>query len=278
MDLNKQFKDLDDTIDKLEKESPSVNVPPPENIPTEEVLPNNLVTPVIGENSIEKLDDFKESNQILAELEKGIALAQTDEPGAEALSEPVNSTNSVNLYILPIALTLLALLLAGTLLYFFAMSKPTDTVKAITNEGQVLVPTSTSEIVFKEEPTIVVATPTEATSTPVFFENGTTTIVNVRFSYDKVNYDNTPRGIFLNEKQIWDGDYKDFKISPSNRGYANDHFFGIDRYTVSLIGSCIYTVDTATILVSNMVEGDKVFTGKVEKVIDSSTPRVVCEK
>jgi hypothetical protein len=122
------------------------------------------------------------------------------------------------------------------------------------------------------------------------FENGTTTNVRVRFSYDKFNYDNYPRGIYMLSEQIFgeEGDYEDYKILPTSRPNANDMFFGIDRYMVSLLGACQYVVDDATILVSDMrdSEGDQVysaikdkyFRGKVEKIVESSKPHIVCGK
>jgi hypothetical protein len=110
------------------------------------------------------------------------------------------------------------------------------------------------------------------------FENGTTTILHVRFSYDKFNYDNYPRGIYLLEDQIFDGDYKDFKLAPTNRAFANDHFFGVDRYTVSLIGVCSYVVDDAKILVKDVNAKEKYFTGNVVKIVEASKARVDCTR
>jgi hypothetical protein len=125
---------------------------------------------------------------------------------------------------------------------------------------------------------------------PVGFENGTTTVVKVRFAYDKINYDTSSRGIYLLSEQIFgeEGQYEDFKLLMSNRPFANDMFFGIDRYMVSLMGACSYVVDEADILVSNMNDSggdavyndikDRYFRGKMEKVIYSSKPHIVCGK
>jgi hypothetical protein len=200
-------------------------------------------------------------------------------------------------FIIPICLTLFAIIFAGLFLYFFSKSRVETTAQAIVNQGvpeQVYYPPTPTPVVVKEEPltcdspkilndtkdACIDPTPAaEPTPVKAQFENGTTTEVQVRFSYDKFNYDNSPRGIYLLGDQSFDGDFTDFKLAPTNRAFANDYFFGIDRYKVSLIGSCSYAVDNATILVENMNEvNDKYFTGKVVKVIDSGKPRIDCSK
>jgi hypothetical protein len=127
----------------------------------------------------------------------------------------------------------------------------------------------------KDECVAVVPEPEPEPAKPGF-ENGKTVEMNVRFSYDKFSYDNSPRGIFVLKDQTFEGKYEGFKVSPSNRAYANDYFFGIDRYTVSLIGSCVFVVDNAKVEIENAQLKDKYFTGKVTKVIEASKPRVDC--
>lgn len=209
-------------------------------------------------------------------------------------------------FILPICLTLFALLFAAIFMYFFSQSRVEKSAQAIVNSQ-----TTPEVIIVKEEkPKVqeVVVVPEkvvpecdpetqilneelnecedlpppepEPEPEPIGFENGTTTIVKVRFSFDKFNYDNPPRGIYTTGEQIFAGEYEGYKINASNRPYTNDMFFGIDRYMVSLIGVCRYVVDEADILISNMreVEGQKQFTGSVEKVIGNSKPHIVCDK
>ncbi len=201
-------------------------------------------------------------------------------------------------FILPIALTFFAIIFAAMFLYFFSKSRVENTAQAIVNAGvpeQVYYPPTPVPVIIKEEPLTcelpqilnedasACITP-EPEPEPVIvkpeFENGTTTEVDVSFSYDKYNYDNYPRGIYLLEGQVFSGDFENYKINANNRAFANDYFFGVDRNTVSLIGSCSYVVDDAKILVKNMNlnESKKHFTGEVVKVIEASKPRIDCAK
>ncbi len=214
-------------------------------------------------------------------------------------------------FILPIFLTIFALLFAVIFMYFFSKGKVERSAQAIVNNQA-----QPEVIIIKEEkPKEVVVVPEKVVpecdeETQILneeknecedlppppppaksgFENGTTTVVKVRFSYDKLNYDTYPRGIYMLSEQIFgeEGEYEDYKILSPNRPAANDLFFGIDRYMVSLLGACQYVVDEADILVSDMhdSEGDQVysaikdkyFRGKVEKIIESSKPHIVCGK
>lgn len=215
-------------------------------------------------------------------------------------------------FIVPIFLTIFALLFAVIFMYFFSRGKVERSAQAIVNNQA-----QPEVIIIKEEkPKEVVVVPekvipecdsetqilneelNECEDLPepepepvvVGFENGTTTVVKVRFSYDKFNYDGYPRGIYLVSQQIFgeEGQYEDFKLLPISRPDANDMFFGIDRYMVSLLGACQYVVDEADILVSDMNDSqgdqvyssikDKYFRGKVEKILESSKPHIVCGK
>jgi hypothetical protein len=215
-------------------------------------------------------------------------------------------------FILPIFLTIFALIFAAIFMYFFSKSRVEKSAQAIVNnqsQPEVIVVKETKpevkEVVVIPEKTVpecdqatqyldeeknecVDLPPKEEKPVKPVFENGTTTIVKVRFAYDKYNYDNYPRGIYLLADQIFEGEYEDYKIIPTSRPYANDMFFGIDRYMVSLIGACQYVVDEADILVANMQDStndqvysaikDKYFRGNVVKILESSKPHVVCGK
>ena len=263
MDLDKQFKDLnlDEKVEVAKEATEKV---------VEKVAEKN--------EALEKVDDFSESDKILADLQSRLSNIDNDED-TEVVPVVVTETffDKFKSFLIPILLTVFALILTLALLYFFSKNRVKESDNSITNTGPV------EEVIYPKKEVIVVTEPEPelepevvATTTPVLFEEGTTTIVNVRFSYDKINYDTYPRGIYLNEQQIFEGDYMDYKLSASNRPYANDFFFGRDRYMVSLIGDCSYVVDEANILVGNMKEGNKLFTGKVLKIIDSSKPHIVC--
>lgn len=314
MDLQNEFKDLN--LDaNLDKDL---------NISDKDAAKN------LSANLPENTSDFSEGDQIIKDLEKRLAeiknaeveshhttvegadhAEESSEEGLETENEEDEDREPTLLeklqpFILPICLTLFAVIFAALFLYFFSQSKINNAVQAITNTGaveQTFVPPPPVPVVVIQEPLTCVAPQflneakdacldPEPVATPVpekiGFENGTTTVVNVRFSYDKFNYDNYPRGIYLNKDQIFDGDYEDFKILPTNRAFANDFFFGVDRYTVSLIGSCQFTIDDAQILVSNMRDSsddqvysainDRYFRGKVVKVLSASKPYVSCQK
>ncbi len=250
------------------------------------------------------------SHEIVKDLESRLAKIKqdenskvvVDENGNEVIYEEVEQEQTflekIQPFILPIALTIFAIIFAGMFLYFFSKSRVESTAQAIINQGvpePVINEPVPIPVVIKEEPLKctepqILNEAKDACIDPepepqpepepvkAEFENGTTTEVNVQFSYDKFNYDNSPRGIYLLTDQIFNGDYKNFKISPNNRSYTNDYFFGIDRYTVSLIGSCSYVVDNAKILVEDMRLEDKKFTGKVAKIIESGKPRIDCGK
>lgn len=216
-------------------------------------------------------------------------------------------------FILPIFLTIFALLFAVIFMYFFSKGKVERSAQAIVNnqaQAEVIVVKEEKpkvEIVVEPEVVVPKCDPVtqilneevnecedlpEPEPEPVVasFENGTTTVVKVRFSYDKINYDNFPRGIYMLSEQIFgeEGQYEDFKLLMTNRPFANDMFFGVDRYMVSLMGACQYVVDEADILVSNMNDSqgdqvysaikDKYFRGKMERVINASKPHIVCGK
>lgn len=264
-------KNLEKQLNDLKEMTRDFSQASKDTLPTEKV------------ETIEKIDDFAEGDQILKDIQERFTHYNPDE---DLNAFPVDNTffGRLKPFLFPIFITLFALVLTILLLYFFSKSRNENALKAITNNGGLEVVEAPSDIVIVEEPEPEVATPTPeivepvATPTPIVFENGTTTEVNVNFSYDKFNYDNFPRGIYLNRTQKFEGDYEGYKINASNRSFANDFFFGRDRYMVSLIEECNYVVDEATILVSNFRVGNKSFTGKVEKIIDSSKPRIVCPK
>jgi hypothetical protein len=283
----------------------------------------------VGEESksLEVDKDIEDSHKILKDLEQKLsevkakdapsvyvaadAYAQDSLDDEETIEEMENEPTALERFqpfILPICLTLFAIIFAGLFLYFFSKSRVDNSQNAITNSGTTEIIKYVEQPVVKQEPVVIPEKltcdspqilnetgdacidpkPEATTPEPLAFENGTTTIVNVRFSYDKFNYDNYPAGIYLNEIQIFEGDYQDFKIFPTNRAFANDYFFGVDRYMVSLLGNCSYQIDEAQILVQNMKdsEGDEVypnikdryFRGKVLKVLESSKPHIVCKK
>lgn len=286
MDLKSEFKDLN--IDEnLDKEVAAIK----KKIP-EDDLP-------------EKVEDFSESDKIVKDLEDRLKQIKEQE-GEEVVEEEDDEDEptfyeKVQPFILPICLTIFAIVFAALFLYFFSKSRQQPSIPAIVNSGNVdpvYVPPEQPQVIVKEEPLkcdeetqILNETGDACIDKPkvedpepepepvvATFENGTTTVAHVRFSFDKFNYDNYPRGIYMLADQIFDGDYANFKVSPTNRAYANDYFFGVDRYMVSLIGSCQYVVDDAKILVKNMNldESNKKFTGNVVKVIEASKPHVVC--
>jgi hypothetical protein len=217
----------------------------PEFLPVEEEQ--------VPTEALEKIEDFAEADQMMIELQKKL----DEEMVLDESPENLTLFERLKPYLVPALITILALLLTSLLLYFFSKSKTYESQDAITNTGkveEVVVPSGVvvEEVVEPEEEIIATTTPEVATPTKVTFANGTTTIVNVDFSYDKFNYDNYPRGIFLTDKQIFEGNYKNYKLLARNRAFANDFFFGIDRYMVSLIGDCSYTVTGSDILVENM--------------------------
>lgn len=252
----------------------------PEFLPVEEIPEPT--------EALEKIEDFAEADEMMIELQKKL-----DEQVMEGeLPENMTLLERLKPYLVPAVITILALLLTSLLLYFFSKSKTYESADAITNTGkveEVVVPSGivVEEVVEPEEEIVATTTPEVATPTKVTFANGTTTIVKVNFSYDKFNYDNYPRGIFLTGEQIFEGNYKGYKLLPRNRSFANDFFFGIDRYMVSLIGDCSYTVTDTDILVKNMVDstddqtysaiGDEYFRGDVVKIVKKGTPKVVCQ-
>lgn len=240
--------------------------------------------------------------------------AEEDEVETVVVQEGEGETflDKIKPFILPIFLTIFALLFAVIFMYFFSKGKVERSAQAIVNnqaqpeviiikeekpkvevvvEPEIVVPECDEETqILNEELNECEDLPEPEPEPVVGFENGTTTVVKVRFDYDRHSYDTKPRGIYMLSEQIFgeEGQYEDFKMLMSNRPYANDMFFGIDRYMVSLIGACRYVVDEADILVSNMndSEGDKVyddikdkyFRGKMEKVLNSSKPHIVCGK
>lgn len=257
--------------------------------------------------NLDEHNENGEHHEIVKDLENRLAKIKeenevvVDEDGNEVVYEEVEQeqtfVDKIQPFILPIALTIFAIFFAGMFLYFFSKSRVENTAQAIINQGvpePVVNEPAPIPVVIKEElltctePKILNETKDACVDPPApepepepakpGFENGIDTEVNVRFSYDKFSYDNSPRGIYLLGEQSFDGDYKNFKINPTNRSYANDYFFGIDRYTVSLIGDCSYVVENAKIMVENMNLADKNFTGKVTKVIESSKPKIVCGK
>jgi hypothetical protein len=219
-----------------------------------------------------------------------------EEEVVEEVLEEESFLDKIKPFIIPIFLTLFALIFSAIFMYFFSKSRIQQSVTAITNQNnqpEVIVVKEEKPVV--KEPVIIEEPVKEPEPEPeppkkepekIVFEDGTTTVLHVRFSFDKYSYDNHPRGIYLTGEQIFEGDYEDYKLIASNRPFANDYFFGIDRYTVSLVGDCQYVVDDAQILVSNATLGDrslnsigkKYFKGTVKKVLDASKPHVVCEK
>lgn len=296
MDLNNQFKDLD--LNKLEDTGTSKA--------SKNKVDQNFDIPANQE--IEKISDFDESDKILAELEAKLAKIKEEDLGEESeedrLSVDAPFVERIQPFIIPICLTIFAIFFAGLFLYFFSNSRPQETQRAIQNQGNIEVveiPPKKPAVVEIKEPEPLVCGENQTLSedglecidlpppppTKLGFDNGTTTVLNVKFSYDKFNYDNYPRGIYLLSEQIFDGSYEDFKLLPNSRPYANDKFFGIDRYMVSLIGSCQFVIDDAQILVSNVHDsqggrtysaiGDRYFTGNVVKIINASKPRIDCK-
>jgi hypothetical protein len=284
MDLQNQFKDLklDDNLDKEAK----------------------ALLKKAEKNEADSLKVEDDSDHIISQLETRLKQlkAEDGEMGGFSDEEENEDENEPTFYekaqpfIWPVLLTLFAIIFAALFLFFFSRSRLENAV-AITNTGNIdpiyVPPPSTPVIVIKEEPLTCVEPQflsedgtkcldpepePEPEPEKILFEDGTTTIVNVRFSYDKFNYDNYPRGIYLLEDQVFDGEFADFKLAPTNRPFANDHFFGVDRYTVSLIGSCSYVVDEAKILVKDVYLRNKYFTGNVLKVVDDSKPRVDCKR
>ena len=292
MDLQKEFKDLNlptdasdehDEGDKIIKdlEARLAQIKSQDA----EVSSNNDI-----ENTVAETDLDDESQQF-----------ENDDPGQQPLLERIQP------FIIPICLTLFAVIFAAIFLYFFSKSRVQQTAGAIVNVGDApKIETPAPAPVIKVEPLVctdpqilndagdgcidppVVATTTPVVETAPNFENGTTTVVSVRFSFDKYNYDNYPRGIYLLQDQIFTGDYADFKILPTNRAFANDHFFGVDRNMVSLIGDCQYVVDNAQILVKDMKDStddqvysaikDRYFRGNIIRVMHSTKPHIVCGK
>lgn len=274
MDLNKEFKDLN-IPEGVEKEAKQI----------EENLPENK-------------RDLDENERIVKDLEerlKKINEKEDVDEEEEDIEEEATFYEKVQPFIIPICLTIFALIFAALFLYFFSQSRVEKTPPAIVNSGNIepaYYPQQPAQIVVKEEPIECVepqilndagdgcidppVQEEEPEPEKAGFENGTTTIAHVRFSFDKFSYDNKPRGIYMLEDQIFSGDYTDYKINPSNRAYANDYFFGVDRYMVSLIGDCSYTIDDARILVKNMTLGNNTFTGNVVKIIEASKPHIVC--
>lgn len=210
-------------------------------------------------------------------------------------------------FILPIFLTIFSLIFASIFMFFFSQSRIERSVQAITNQqtqAEVIVIRDVQPEV-KQDPVVIpeVVVPECDPETQILneeenicedkpepekpeFDNGTTTILKVKFSYDSLNYDNYPRGIYLSKEQIFQGEYEDYKLLTINRPDANDMFFGLGRNMVSLIGACKYVVDEAEILVENVrsSEGDQVysaikdqyFRGKMLKVLEHSKPHIVC--
>lgn len=287
MDLQNQFKDLN-LDENLDKDTVEIE---------KKLAEENL--PAIVEPSSEGQQIISDLEKRLAEIKKSEGIVEGEDQEEEEDEEEKTLLEALQPYILPICLTLFALVFAALFLYFFSKSRVDNAVNAITNVGAVdpsYYPQTPSVVVTEEplkcelpnylneagdaclEPVLEEEEPEPEVIAKLGFENGTTTIVNVRFSFDKYNYDNYPRGIYLLEDQIFEGGFLDFKIAPTNRAFANDHFFGVDRYTVSLIGNCSYVVDDARILVKNMYDKGKYFTGNVVKVIEASKPRVDCEK
>ncbi len=284
MDLKSEFRDLDLNDDK------------------EPVLPG--ATPLNEENLPEKMEDFSEGDKIIKDLQRRLDEIkqqeespledEDEEDDEEDMGEPT-FLERFQPFILPICLTIFALIFAALFLYFFSKSKIQQSISAITNTGaveQVYIPPTQPQVIVVEEPLtctepqvlnetgdecidLVIVEPNPPA---VVFEDGTTTIAHVRFSFDKFNYDMYPRGIYMLEEQIFEGEYVDYKIAPTNRAFANDYFFGVDRYTVSLIGDCQYVIDDANILIRDMRLGNNKFTGNVVKVLNSSKPHIVCEQ
>lgn len=216
-------------------------------------------------------------------------------------------------FILPICLTLFSLVFAAIFLFFFSKSRVEKSVQAITNQQsqpEVIIvkenKPETKEVVVIPEKVIPECDPETQylneetnecedleTEKPILpeksaFENGTTTVIKVRFAYDKFNYDNFPRGIYLLSEQVFSGEYEDYKLLATNRPYANDMFFGVNRNMVSLMGACQFVVDEADILVENVQDSegdqvysaikDKYFRGKVLKILEASKPHIICNK
>lgn len=294
MDLQNQFKDLN--LDKnLDKQAKDI-------LDAQGNTDSHDESNKIIKDLEERLSKIRSSKNPVASAPALVNTDTQDDGDEEVVEEEYEEMgeesflDKIQPFILPICLTLFAIIFAGLFLYFFSKSRVQNTAQAIVNAGvpeQVYYPPAPVPVVVKEEPLkctepqilneakdACIDPEPEPEPEPVKagFEDGTTTEVKVRFSYDKFNYDNSPRGIFVLKDQVFDGDYENFKIAPTNRAFANDYFFGVDRYTVSLIGSCSYVIDDANILVKNMIEKDNYFTGQVVKVIEASKPRVECEK
>lgn len=289
MDLQNQFKDLniDDNIEK-DAEAISKKAEADESAKVIRDLEKRLaeIKTTDKQNQKSTIDDLEEGDE--------------DEEDDDDEYEPT-LLEKVQPFIWPIMLTLFAIIFAGLFLYFFSKSRIQSSQTAIVNVGAVdptYYPPQEPDVKVVEEPLkctlpqylneegdeCLDPEPVEEEPEPepepevekVPFGNPAT--VRVRFSFDKYNYDNAPRGIFVLADQEFSGDYENFKIAPTNRAFANDHFFGVDRYMVSLIGSCSYVVDDAKILVKDMTEKDRYFTGNVVKVLEASKPRIDCTK
>ncbi len=248
----------------------------------------------------ENSDEVQNSNNLNENnLEEDVEKVYVEEGGGTFLDK-------IGPFILPICLTLFALIFAAIFMYFFSKSRVEKTAQAIQNvqtQPEVIIIKETKpevkEVVVIEEKVVPECDlETQVLNEelnecedlppppkPVFY-NGTTTIVNVRFAYDRLNYDTFPMGIYLLENQNFEGEYEGFKLLATNRAYANDFFFGVDRYMVSLLGACKFVIDDAEILVENMYDseggaeqkniGKNYFTGKVAKILNASKPHIVC--
>lgn len=294
MDLDKEFKDLD-LSQNVEPQKQSSKVVAP-------IVPEIKTEVKDDTQQLEKVTDFDESDKILADLKQRLEVIQNEEGPVK--EEDNNDTvvvvplwERIAPYIIPICLTIFALVFSGLFLYFFSMSRIQKTLTNISNSGnfepivleapkpvniQVIETTPTcneNQVLSEDGKTCVDNTPV-ATTTPVAtkpdFENGTTTAVNIRFSYDKYNYDNSPRGMYLLKNQPFTGEYNNFRFVPTNRPVANDLMFGINRYMVSLMGSCKFTAPGVTVLVRNMNLQNGYFTGKVVKVLNAAKPSIDC--
>lgn len=189
MDLQKQFKDLD-LGENLEMDVAKI-----EQKLNEENLP-------------ESREDFDEGEKMVKELEARLKQLAGNErrENVEEYEDLEQETflEKMQPFILPICLTLFAIVFAGLFLYFFSKSRVETVQQAIINNGvpeQVNYPPQPVPVIVKEEPLVctepqilndtgdacIDPEPVATTTVPVkvAFEDGTTTEAHVRFSFDK---------------------------------------------------------------------------------------------
>ncbi len=283
-------------------------------------IEKNVPTNIVAKDfDMTELESFAGGDEILKEIENRIAHLEREEKGTHAeinkisgpektisvvekVADPITAyegetfAEKVRPFIFPLFLTLGALIFSFVFVFIFLNLKPTITPRAITNIGGA---DPVQQIPVKQVITYENATTTEPpieskVTIPIppivkisSFENGTNTAIQVRFSYNKYTYDTFPDGMYLTGNQVFSGNYEGYKILATNRAYANDYMFGVDRNKVYLIGQCSFKIDKARVAIVNMQDssddksydlvGKKYFRGKMLKVLESSKPYIDCK-